>query len=247
MSASRPAPRLRRRKLRIPVASSGKRIRIFAVLLAATMMLSALRALQLQAFDPAAYAAKAEAQMKHTVPLAAQRGELIDRNGVVLAQSQPAVKVIADPEMIKVNGADPRYPMTEKQKEKAAQAPQAVADLLAQHLGGRAETYLPNITVEGSKYQIVARRIPAYVFEQLQASLREGGWWGIHSEPDPIRNYPAGAVAANVRSKFAGATGCSTCSSCSSCPVISSMRSPATLAAFARGRASSNDSSGDTM
>ena len=100
--------------------------------------------------------------------------------------------------MIKVNGADPRYPMTEKQKEKAAQAPQAVADLLAQHLGGRAETYLPNITVEGSKYQIVARRIPAYVFEQLQASLREGGWWGIHSEPDPIRNYPAGAVAANV-------------------------------------------------
>ncbi|MDO4716190.1 MAG: penicillin-binding protein 2 [Propionibacteriaceae bacterium] len=198
MSASRPAPRPRRRKLRIPVASSGKRIRIFAVLLAAIMMLSALRALQLQAFDPAAYAAKAEAQMKHTVPLAAQRGELIDRNGVVLAQSQPAVKVIADPEMIKVNGADSRYPMTDKQKEKAAQAPQAVAELLAQHLGGRAEAYLPNITVEGSKYQIVARRIPAYVFEQLQTSLREGGWWGIHSEPDPIRNYPAGAVASNV-------------------------------------------------
>lgn len=188
----------RRRKLRIPVASSGKRIRIFAVLLSAVMVMSAVRALQLQAFDPAAYAAQAESQMKHTIPLAAKRGDLVDRNGVVLAQSQPAVKVVADSEMIKVNGADPRYELTAKQREKAAQAPRAIAELLVKHLGGRLEAYLPELTVAGSKYNVIARRVPAYTFEQLQADLRQGGWYGIYSEADPIRTYPAGTVASNV-------------------------------------------------
>lgn len=188
----------RRRKLRVPVASSAKRIRVFAALLAALVIVVSGRAFQLQAFDPQAYAAQAEKQMQRTIPLLATRGAITDRNGVTLAQSQPAVKVIADPEMIKINGADKRYELSAEQKQKAEQAPGAIAALLAKHLGGQASSYLPKLTVDGSMYQVVQRQVPAYTYQQLQADLREGGWYGIYSESDPIRTYPAGSLAANV-------------------------------------------------
>lgn len=188
----------RPRTRRIPVASSAKRIRIFAAFVAALTLLGAGRALQLQAFDPQAYAAQAEAKMKSTVPLLPVRGSITDRNGVVLAQSQPAVKVIADPDMIRTNGAPKPDAMSAKEKEKAAQAPAAIAELLAKHLGGKASDYLAKLTVDASKYQVVQRQVQAYTYQQLIAEVREGSWNGIHSEPDPIRTYPAGSLAANV-------------------------------------------------
>ena len=188
----------RRRPYRVPVASSAKRIRVFAIGLVGVLTLCTFRAFQLQALDPTAYAAQAEAKLQNVVPLPATRGSIIDRNGVVLAQSQPAVRVIADPEMILRNGADLRYEMKPAQIEKAAKAPQAVADLLAKHLGGLPDDYLAKLTVKGSKYQIVAKQVPAWTYQQLQADLRAGEWYGIHSESDPIRTYPAGTLASNV-------------------------------------------------
>ena len=81
------------------------------IIMAAFLVLAiglASRALQLQAIEAPAYAASAAARMKYTYDLQPDRGRLTDRNGTVMAQTQPAVLVFVDPRMISRNGADPR-------------------------------------------------------------------------------------------------------------------------------------------
>lgn len=196
--AARPSSLQRKRKLRIPVASSSKRIRIFAFLLVGVLGLSSLRAFQLQALDPAAYADTAKDRLKNVVALQAERGSITDRNGVVLAASEPAVNVIADPMMIMRNGVPEEREMTAKEKAKAEQAPGAVAAILAKYLGGRAADFLPDLTIKDSKYKVIETKVPAYTFEQLDAAMADGGWYGIYDEPNPVRTYPAGSLASNV-------------------------------------------------
>ena len=65
-------------------------------MLAMALSLCAGRLLQLQGFDSSAYAASADA-LTRTLPLLPARGQITDRNGLVLASTQPAVAVTADP------------------------------------------------------------------------------------------------------------------------------------------------------
>ena len=77
----------------------------------------ASRAMQLQAIEAPTYAASAAARMKYTYDLQPNRGQLTDRNGTVMAQTQPAVLVFVDPRMISRNGVDERVTMTGEQRE----------------------------------------------------------------------------------------------------------------------------------
>ena len=54
----------------------------------------------LQVINPGHYLAWGEAQRLHTQTLAAQRGEIVDRNGAELAVSRPAKSVYVDPALI---------------------------------------------------------------------------------------------------------------------------------------------------
>lgn len=186
----------------LPKGSSSKRIK--AMLLVTAILISALagRALQIQAFDSQAYATQAAERMTMSRVIVPSRGVISDRNGVVLAESQPAVKVIADPYQIHYNGANPDN-MTKKQRAKADEAPAAIAGALVKYLGGKPDDYLEKLTAtdkEGnfSKYQVIARHVPAYTYTQLSKELREGGWYGITREADPTRAYPTGTIASNV-------------------------------------------------
>ncbi len=199
----------RARRYRKPVllslGRSSLRVRWFAALVAVLLAVAGGRAVQLQGLDANAFAAEAAAKMQYTRELAATRGDIVDRNGAVLATTTPAVMVYIDPDMIRTNGADKRYPMSERKQEEAAAAPEAVADLLVKHLGGRKETYLDIIDTPDSHYEIVARQVPAHTFTKLKEDLGRGmdgdgkrPWYGVFSTNDPIRVYPNRTVAANV-------------------------------------------------
>ena len=130
----------------------------------------ASRALQLQAIEAPAYAASAAARMKYTYDLQPDRGRLTDRNGTVMAQTQPAVLVFVDPRMISRNGVDERVTMSRTQREKAAAAPKAIAKILAKHLGGRPEDYRKALTATDSKgnlsrYSVVRHHVDSYTFD----------------------------------------------------------------------------------
>ncbi|MFT3887272.1 MAG: penicillin-binding protein 2 [Arachnia sp.] len=208
MSARSPrpaAPRRYRRTMRLPVGRSAVRIRLFMVVIGLVLVGTCLRAVQLQGLDADAYAAEAAKKMTSTRDLPANRGSIVDRNGVVLATTEPAMVVSIDPEIVRTNGADKRWAISTKKQQEIDVAPDAVADILVRHLGGTRDDYLKAIATPKTRYKVVARKVPAATFTALEAELKLGidgdgkrPWYGVYGTPDPIRVYPNRTVASNV-------------------------------------------------
>ncbi|PUA80795.1 penicillin-binding protein 2 [Nocardioides currus] len=137
------------------------------------------RLVQLQGIDPKSYAAMAAAESVENVILPAERGDILDRNGLPLADSIHGKMVVADP-----------YMTTDD-------AP-ALATLLSQRLDIDYFTTLTRLRKEGTRYQYLARRVPSTLANDVLAELREAGYKGITLEDDPIRDYPGDDVAANL-------------------------------------------------
>lgn len=199
--AGQPKGRAPHRSRRRPLAwrVGRPRTRLRSLLLAMAFMFSLLvgRAVQVQAIDASANAATAAQQITVARNLPALRGTITDRSGLVLAFSEAAVNIIADPMMIASNGkADGT--MTSKDKEFAAAAPAKIAAILAAHLGGAAEDYVPALTRPESKYSIVKKNVQAATFSDIAKELAAQKLIGVYRESDPIRTYPNGSLAANV-------------------------------------------------
>lgn len=163
------------------------------------------RAVQLQAIDARAIAAEAAAKMQNTRELLPNRGSIADRNGVVLAATEPAMHLTADPDMVQTNGADKRRRMTPAEQEAAEAAPQAVAKILAKHLGGPESKYLEILLRENSQYEEIARHVSASTWTAIENDMRAGidgdgkrRWYGLFAQQDPLRTYPNRTLASNV-------------------------------------------------
>ena len=73
------------------------RLRVGFVLIAMVLSFFGARLVQLQGVDPRSYAAMAAAEGSARLTLEAERGDILDRNGVPLADSIRGKMVIADP------------------------------------------------------------------------------------------------------------------------------------------------------
>jgi cell division protein FtsI (penicillin-binding protein 3) len=188
----------RLRRARLPLASPVRRMRGLLIAIAVVFSLCAGRALQVQAFDAQAYAAEAADQMQQSQVLPALRGEITDRYGDVLAFTEQTVMVVADPKMILTNGKMTVGQMTSRDREVAATAPQRLAQILASHLGNAPESYLPQLTDPKSSYKVIAKRVPAQTFADIQAEMTEAKLLGLRRITAPTRRYPNGALASNL-------------------------------------------------
>ncbi|MGB8650995.1 MAG: penicillin-binding protein 2, partial [Mycobacteriales bacterium] len=83
-----------------PLGRPATRLRAGLALLGTVLLLLACRLVQLQALSPSAYASQTGVQRTSKVVLPAPRGELLDRNGNVLALSVAAKNVYAEPRTI---------------------------------------------------------------------------------------------------------------------------------------------------
>ena len=156
------------------------------------------RTFQLQTTDVSAAVAAAADRITQTHPLPATRGTITDRNGEVLAYSDPTVAVVCDPKLIRTNGKLDD-PMTDKDVAFAQDAPARTAALLAEHLGGTAEDYLPALTKEGEvRYSLLARGVSPAAYARLDTALAEAKLIGIAKESAPTRRYPNGTLASNI-------------------------------------------------
>jgi cell division protein FtsI (penicillin-binding protein 3) len=187
----------KRKRRRFPVAPAVPRIRVLLVVIGVVFSLAAGRAVQVQAIDASVVATQAADQITVNHVLPAFRGEITDRNGEVLAMTADTVTVIASPKMIATNGRMGAQ-MTTKDKEIAATAPQKVADLLAQHLGGSAASYLSKLTVASSGYQVVGKQVSTAAYRALAQAMASANLVGLSSESSPTRSYPNGVLASNV-------------------------------------------------
>ncbi len=157
------------------------RLRAGFVLIAIVLSFFGARLVQLQGVDPGSYAAMAAAEGAVKVPLEAERGDILDRNGIPLADSIKGKMVVADPSLT---------------GEKAPEIARMLSDELS-------IDYFKTLTAlrgrkDGSRFEYVARRVPSTLAGDTLAALDAAGYKGISLQDDPIRDYPAGDVAANL-------------------------------------------------
>ncbi|WP_435747842.1 peptidoglycan D,D-transpeptidase FtsI family protein [Nocardioides sp. SYSU DS0663] len=155
------------------------RLRVGFVLIAMVLSVFGGRLVQLQGIDPGSYAAMAAAEGSVEVVLPARRGDILDRNGEPLADSVDGLAVFADPYMT------------------ADKAPE-IATFLSRRLDVDYVTVLNRLREEDSRFQYVARQVPSTLANDVVEEARELGYEGIDVQRDPVREYPAGDVAANV-------------------------------------------------
>ncbi len=157
------------------------------VLIAMLLSLFGARLVQLQGLDPSSYADLAEAKdvVKHDLP--ATRGQILDRNGVVLAGSVSGRMITANPSVT------------------APHAPE-LARLLADELSLDYFSTLEKLRQKDSRFAYIARRVPAADARAVMTKIAEENKGresderlvGLRTDDDPIRDYPAGEVAANL-------------------------------------------------
>ncbi|MCA1982486.1 peptidoglycan D,D-transpeptidase FtsI family protein [Nocardioides nematodiphilus] len=159
------------------------RLKVGFLLMAIVLSFFAARLVQLQGFDPHSYAQAAEKENLHTQVLPAQRGRILDRNGEPLADSADGLMITAAPSIT------------------AEKAPE-LATLLATKLDLDYSTVLAALTgrSRGSTalFAYVARKVPAAKATEAVDDARAQGFKGLYLDDDPIREYPAGDVAANI-------------------------------------------------
>ncbi|QBR94234.1 penicillin-binding protein 2 [Nocardioides euryhalodurans] len=137
------------------------------------------RLVQLQGLDPKAYAEMAAAEGTVEAVLPAARGDILDRNGELLARSIEGVTVVADPLLTE------------------GQAPE-IAKFLANRLEVDYFDVLPRLREEGSRFEYLARRVPSTQAAKVLEEAAELGYQGLSTRRDPVRDYPADDIAANL-------------------------------------------------
>ena len=140
------------------------------------------RLFQLQGIDAQAYAAKAEAKDAtglETILLPATRGSIVDRRGMPLAESVDGMMIVADPSLTAENAS-------------------AIAKILAHRLDVDYFEVLERLRKPDTQFQYIARRVPAATARTVVAEIDAKDYPGIDMRRDPVRDYPAKDVAANL-------------------------------------------------
>jgi cell division protein FtsI (penicillin-binding protein 3) len=147
--------------------------------MAIALSLCAGRLLQLQGFDSAAYAATSAEQLTRTLPLLPSRGDITDRNGLVLATTEAAVAVTADPALTAPKAAE-------------------ISAVLTGYLKIDQYKLFTLLTKRDTRFVYLAKKVPALTYSRIAAELTAKKLYGVFRESDPIRTYPGGTVGSSV-------------------------------------------------
>jgi cell division protein FtsI (penicillin-binding protein 3) len=155
------------------------RLRFGFVIIAMVVSIFGARLVQLQALDPHAYAAAAAKEGLVEAVLPARRGAILDRNGAPLASSVDGLMIVADPQQ-----TTPKAP--------------EIAKFLANRLGIDYLDAKAALSRPDTRFAYIARRVPATLANDVIDAAAKLGYKGLDTRVDPVRDYPAHDVAANV-------------------------------------------------
>jgi len=144
------------------------------VVVATVFSVLTLRVADLQTRSQERLAAMGEGQRRQTVPLAAERGAIFDRNGYDLALSLERPTIYADPRVV--------------------ESPAEYAAKLAPIVGADEVTLRVRLSQPGSAFAYVARKVEP----EVAAAVRALRLPGVGFVREPKRFYPAGELAAPV-------------------------------------------------
>jgi cell division protein FtsI (penicillin-binding protein 3) len=163
------------------VAHPGRRLVACSVLIIVVFGALAVRVAQLQVLSGNHYKNLALRQTVHTVPIAAQRGTIFDRDGRDLALSIELSSIYADPQLV---------------TDAIAYAGQ-----LAPILGVDDELLEERLGNTDHEFEYLKRRVGDDVVDQVMAL----GLPGVGTVPEQTRQYPAGALASSLIGEIGGA------------------------------------------
>jgi cell division protein FtsI (penicillin-binding protein 3) len=159
---------------RRPVDRIDRRVGLLFGIFLLLMVIAVGRAAYLGVFRGPTLKKLAAVQQVQNQPIPAERGEITDRNGVVLALTESADQVVADPQLI----ADP----------------QKVAAQIAPLLGISLADTLKGLTTSGTGYSVLAGEVPSANANEIMAKRING----ISDNPVSQRVYPRGSTAMQV-------------------------------------------------
>jgi cell division protein FtsI (penicillin-binding protein 3) len=143
---------------------------------AIVLSLFAARLVQLQGIDENDYAAMAESLGAQTIVLDAPRAPIYDRNGVKLAETVDAAKLVADPTYTSAHATD-------------------IAVYLHQRIHADYLDTLALLRKPHTRYVVIARHLSPTLANSIVSDLNSKNLPGIYTEHDTLRVYPAGDVA----------------------------------------------------
>ncbi|GGV15567.1 penicillin-binding protein 2 [Streptomyces griseoflavus] len=184
----------------IRLGSPRPRLRLIGVALTLVLLAFVVRLFQVQAVDASTYAGKAEQNRYVGQVLAAERGEITDRNGVALATSEDAYDITADPTMFAPDELE------------IGDGPEQAAALLAPILGTDQEALVKKLRPENEalRYVKLAGRQTPQVWNQIKELKRAlakkaehddstvNVLAGVFSVPTSKRVYPNTELAAGI-------------------------------------------------
>lgn len=151
--------------------------RVVLGILAFVMVLVLGKLLWLQVVKAQEYSTLAAARRTNVIMLHAKRGTIYDRNGNILAISKDCKTIYANP----------------KEIENA----QVIADILAEVLGGDAESYVSKLT-QDTTFIYLSRQVDEDKADELKSRLDQEKIKGIYYLEDTKRYYPYGNIASQV-------------------------------------------------
>lgn len=178
----RPRPKPR------PRAPINSRRRVRGIFLVTIMVFSlfAVQLVRIQGLDASAVAAQAFSERNRTEVLPALRGQIVDRNGVVLAQSIERRTVTVD------QTAVPEYKVKVDGKRVTVGVDGAAAALSP--LIGMTQDKLREQLTGDARYRIIAKNVSVPAWRRIS----ELGIPGIYSERTTQRDYPQSSTAASL-------------------------------------------------
>ncbi|HVV10389.1 penicillin-binding protein 2 [Amycolatopsis sp.] len=177
-----------------PTVATGKgRYVAVRVILVAVLVVAGLRLVQVQGFQAEALSAKAESQRTTTITIPAQRGAIVDRNGVQLAFSVETRALSVNLKLMRRSWADyaVKHPTLGQNFETRAAA---AAKFMAAKLPGKTtETELLADFHKNQDFTYLVDGVEPSVADEIVKEFPE-----IGSETRSAREYPGDDLASNV-------------------------------------------------
>lgn len=167
------------------------RLAVFIAVFACAAIAIVVRLVQVQLVQNETFAAAARANQIQLIPIAAPRGLIVDRNGVVLVRSRPTfVCALIPSEVVHID---------DTLRDLAAVLHVGEAQLrrrLFHHLGVNYDSFEQVLTYEPNGPIILAGDLTPAQTARLAES--ESSIPGVDLEEQPVRNYPLGTIGAQV-------------------------------------------------
>lgn len=173
------------------IGADARRFTVGRWVMFGALTLTALQLVRVQGFEGAALAAGADAQRTSTVVLPATRGAITDRSGTPIAFTMEAKALTFQPRVVRasIDKARKTEPDTETPEVRFGK----IADLIHQKVPTLSRADLYSSMNGPTSFVYLAKKVDPATASEITTAFPEVG-----AERQAIREYPGGALAANL-------------------------------------------------